>query len=328
VTNPAPSPSHPSPIRVTVVTPLRNARHFLPVTVPTVLEAARTSGNVELIYVDNGSTDGSGDYLASIPGIKVLRLDNESIAAARNYGARHARGEYIAFLDADCSIQPGYFNDALDVMRTSAAGATGFEVQLPPAPHWVEETWHNLHAVGSDREVTWINSANFVISRAVFEKIGGFREDLLTGEDTEIGQRLMRAGYRLWAASRLTVTHLGNPKSIRAFHRQKLWHGLGMFGTVSRHSLDKPTAMMIVHLLMTITGVVVLVAGPVNFLWRVAIAIALQLVVPFATVAYRVSRAGRDMDVPRAVLLYWIYYWARLEALFLVLVGRDRNFVK
>ena len=246
----------------------------------------------------------------------------------RNCGASHARGEYLAFLDADCSVGPQYFIDALDVMRTTDAAATGFEVQLPPAPHWVEATWHNLHAVGSDREVQWINSANFFISRAVFEKIGGFREDLLTGEDTEIGQRLIRAGHRLWASRRLVVTHLGNPKSIRAFHRQKLWHGLGMFGTVSRHSLDKPTVMMIVHLLATLAGVAVLFAGTLGIFQRILIALGLQLLVPSVTVAYRAWRARRAMDVPKAVLLYWIYYWARLEALFLVLVGRDQNFVK
>jgi glycosyltransferase involved in cell wall biosynthesis len=314
--------------RITVVTPLRNAKQYLPTTVPTVLEAARTTGSVELIYVDNGSTDGSFEYLAAFPGIRVFQRENESIAAVRNYGARLARGEYLSFLDADCAISPNYFDEALEAIRISAAAATGFEVQLPADPHWIEATWHDLHAGGSDREVEWINSANFFISRETFERIGGFREDLLTGEDTEIGQRLIRHGGRLWAARRLAITHLGNPKTLRAFHRQKLWHGLGMFGTIRRGSFDKPTVMMIVHALATFAGAVTLFAGRGSFFPRALIALGLQLLAPATTVAYRVSRAGRPVNLPKAVFLYWIYYWARLEAFILVLTGRERRFVK
>ena len=322
------SPISAPAIRVTVVTPLRNAIEYLPRTVPTVLEAARNTSGVELIYVDNGSTDGSYEYLSKIPGIRVFRREKGSIAAMRNFGARQASGEYLAFLDADCAIGPGYFNDAIDVMRTADAGATGFEVQLPPNPGWIEATWHNLHAGGFDREVQWINSANFFIARETFENIGGFRDDLTTGEDTEIGQRLIRGGRRLWASQRLGVTHFGNPKTLRAFYRQKLWHGLGMFGTVDRKSVDKPTAMMIVHGLATIAGVVLLFTDWSTPLVRVLLALALQLFAPSLTVAYRLWVARRLVSVPRALVLYWIYYWARLRALLLVLTGRAEKFEK
>jgi GT2 family glycosyltransferase len=317
-----------APICVTVVTPLRDAIQYLPVTVPTVLQAARSTGNVEIIYVDNGSADGSYEYLTKIPGIQVFRREGVSIAALRNFGARVARGVYLAFLDADCSIEPGYFDDALEVMRSSSAAATGFEVQLPPAPHWVEETWHSLHARGTDREVEWINSANFFISREIFERIGGFREDLRTGEDAEIGQRLIRGGHRLLATRRLAITHHGNPKSIAAFHRQKRWHGIGMFGTVTLDAIDKPTAMMFVHLLATIAGLTVLIASGWSWSTRVALALLLQLLAPAVTVMYRMRRASRPIHLPRAIFLYWIYYWARLEALFLIMTARGAPYIK
>jgi glycosyltransferase involved in cell wall biosynthesis len=317
-----------SPVLVTVVTPLRNAMRFLPETVPTVLEAARSTGGVEVIYVDNGSTDGSYEYLAATEGCQVERREKVSIAALRNFGAGMARGEYLSFLDADCTIGPRYFDEAIAVMRTLAPAATGFEVQLPATPHWIEETWHNLHAVGSDREVEWINSANFFISREIFHHVGGFREDLLTGEDTELGQRLIRSGYRVLASRRLAVTHLGNPRSIREFHRQKVWHGLGMFGTVNRDQIDKPTAMMIVHLVATIAGLLVLIGGPFNWAVRGLMALALQVVVPSVSVAYRAWSGRRVTDVPKSVFLYWIYYWARLQALVLVLTGYGDKYIK
>lgn len=322
------SPTSGSAIRVTVVTPLRNALEYLPRTVPTVLAAARNTGGVELIYVDNASTDGSYEHLSKIPGIRVFRREKGSIAAMRNFGASQASGDYLAFLDADCAIGASYFNDALDVMQTTDADATGFEVQLPQNPGWIEATWHNLHAGGFDREVQWINSANFFISREAFEKIGGFREDLLTGEDTEIGQRLIREGRRLWASQRLGIIHFGNPKSLRAFYRQKLWHGLGMFGTVDRKGVDKPTAMMIVHGLVTVAGIVLLFTDWSTMPVRLLLAVGLQVFAPSLTVAYRLLIARRWVNVPRALLLYWIYYWARLRALYLVLTGRADKFEK
>lgn len=301
---------------------------YLPQTVPTVLEAARKTEGVEVIYVDNGSTDGSYEYLTAAKGCHVQRHEKVSIAALRNFGASQAQGQYLSFLDADCSIGPEYFAEAITVMETSKPAATGFEVHIPPAPHWIEGTWHDLHAVGTDRDVEWINSANFFISREIFQRIGGFREDLRTGEDAEIGQRLSRAGYRLFASRRVAAVHIANPKSIREFYRRSVWHGLGMFGTVNRDGLDKPTAMMIVHLIATITGLLVLAAAPFSWPVRGLIAISLQLVVPVLTVAYRVWRAGRGMDIPKSVFLYWLYYWARLEALVLVLSEKGDNYVK
>jgi len=301
---------------------------YLPQTVPTVLEAARNTGGVEVVYVDNGSTDGSYEYLASIEGCRVERRQQASIAGLRNLGASQARGEYLSFLDADCAIGPRYFDEAIDVMRSSMAAATGYEVQMPSVLHWIPKTWHDLHAVGSDRDVQWINSANFFISREIFERIGGFREDLRTGEDTEIGQRLIRAGFRLRADRRVAATHFGNPQSISDFYRRSVWHALGMFGTVNRDGIDRPTAMMLVHLLATIAGVLVLIGGPFGWLGRGLIVVLLQLLVPALTVAYRAWRGRRAMNIPRGVFLYWLYFWARLQALVLVLRGNSDAYVK
>jgi glycosyltransferase involved in cell wall biosynthesis len=317
-----------SPVYVSVVTPVRNAMRYLPQTVPAVLQAAGTTGGVEIIYVDNGSTDGSYEYLAAITGCRVQRREKVSISALRNLGASQARGEYLSFLDADCSIGPRYFDEAIAVMQSSTAAATGFEVQTPPAPHWIEAAWHDLHASGADRDVEWINSGNFFISRAIFLRIGGFREDLRTGEDAEIGQRLTSAGYRLWASHRVAAIHIGNPKSIREFYRRSVWHGLGMFGTVKRDRIDKPTAMMFVHLLATIAGLFVLIAAQFSWPVRALVALLLQLAVPSLTVAYRAWRVRRLMDVPRGVFLYWLYYWARLEALVRVIAGHGDKYFK
>jgi glycosyltransferase involved in cell wall biosynthesis len=62
---------------------------------------AQTLIDYEVLVVDDGSTDRTADYLASVPAVKLIRSDNRGPGAARNRGVREARGKYVAFLDSD-----------------------------------------------------------------------------------------------------------------------------------------------------------------------------------------------------------------------------------
>src|SRR5687767_14210187 len=111
-------------VRITVVVPVLNAMKFLPRTMPPLLEAASNTEGVKLLYVDKGWRDGSYEYLSSVEanGVSVARIEREPgaakrnlSAAARNFGARNARGEFLSFIDADCIVGKNYFNEAIDV---------------------------------------------------------------------------------------------------------------------------------------------------------------------------------------------------------------------
>jgi glycosyltransferase involved in cell wall biosynthesis len=315
---------------IAVVVPVLNGMKFLPRTTPTLLAAARRTGNVTLNYVDNGSTDGTLAYLESLAhhGVAIHRFQGSSIGGMRNFGARAAGGEYLSFIDADCTIPEGYFDDALGVLRTTGAVATGCETHAPDPPHWIEKTWHALHYQGRDRDVHYLNSANFFISRAAFDSVGGFREDLRTGEDAEIGQRIVNAGLRIRECTRVEAVHFGNPKSVREFYRRTVWHGLGMFGTVNRRRLDKPTMMMAAHLVATLIGLAALFVAPWAWPWRVAAFLALQLLAPAVTVAHRIRQTSKVPRLDSALILYWFYYWARLQAFTIVAVGQADRYTK
>jgi glycosyltransferase involved in cell wall biosynthesis len=85
---------------VSVVMPVHNGQAFLAQAVESVL--AQTYQPIELIAVDDGSTDSSRDILASFGSqIRVVRQANAGVSAARNQGIAHANGDYIAFLDQD-----------------------------------------------------------------------------------------------------------------------------------------------------------------------------------------------------------------------------------
>lgn len=318
------------PRDITVVVPVLNGMRFLPRTVPTLLAAGLRTGGVELIYVDNGSTDGSYDYLRAraSEGIRVYSREGQTIAGMRNFGAAQGKGRYLSFIDADCSIPDRYFEAAVSVLRSTGAAATGCEIHVPEQPHWIEATWHDLHYVGRDRDVRYLNSGNFFVSRAAFERVGGFREDMWTGEDAEIGERMLAAGERIYASPRVKAIHFGNPKSIPQFYIRNVWHGLGMFGTVSWSRLDRPTAMVTVHLIATLAGLAALLTDPWPPALKVITALGLQLLAPIATVVYRGYRTGRWRSGAAGVLLYWLYYWARIQALGLIALGRSDRYRK
>jgi glycosyltransferase involved in cell wall biosynthesis len=309
--------------------PVFNGMRYLSDVIPPLLTEGRRRGNVEFIFVDNGSTDGSLEYLRNLdPDTKLFSLPNQSIGAVRNFGARQAQGRYISFIDADCAIAPFYFDVAIDDLRSTGAAATGHQYDLPSTPGWIEAAWHDLHFSGESRDVMYLNAGNLLVDRTTFNIVGGFREELLTGEDAEFGQRLNAGGHRIHANPAVRAIHLGNPKSVRQFFRRQVWHGIGMFGTVRWRSIDKPSAVMLLHMGATLAGLIIVGAMRWPIVDRLAVAAALQLVAPGLTVGYRLIRQRRGKSIASGVFLYWLYYWARIQALALIMSGQARRYRK
>jgi glycosyltransferase involved in cell wall biosynthesis len=312
----------PGPPLISIVVPVYNKRRFLVPAIDSMLDAVHRFGDAELILVDNGSTDGSYELLLQRYGREgtILQVHGGTISAVRNRGASIARGSYLSFVDCDCVIPPDFLSRVVAVFEEIRVGVTGCAVGLPQDASWIEEVWHHLHRRSGDGFRTYINSGNLAVKRTAFDLVGGFDEHLVTGEDSEICQRLTDAGFRPYEAQVLSVAHLDNPKTLAQFYRKEVWRGLGMFGTVRRESVDKPTAMTVTHLL-ALTLALVVFAGPGAWSWRLAIALMLPWLVPTAAIAYRVRGGGRLTHPLRAVLLYQIYFLARVTALFRVALG-------
>jgi len=104
--------------KLTVVVPYYNLGATLPDTIASLLKCPYP--NLEIIIVDDGSTDELSirklaEIEAAFP-VKVLQKENEGLSIARNFGAQAADGEYLAFLDADDTIEPEYYPKALEIL--------------------------------------------------------------------------------------------------------------------------------------------------------------------------------------------------------------------
>jgi glycosyltransferase involved in cell wall biosynthesis len=316
-----------STVEFSVVIPVFNSIRYLKTCLDAVCVAIRRHGSGELFVVDNGSSDGSYELLQADYGsvATIRRIHRSTIACKRNLGARLSRGRWLSFIDSDCLIPEDYFERATAVLATRDAHATGCRYALPtiPPPRWIEVTWHQLHDRPQDGYVQYLNAGNFVISRAAFEAVAGFDESLETGEDAELGQRLVAAGFRIYESHAVTAVHLGNPKTLHGFFRQQAWHGLGQFATLRRRSIDKPVAMMVLHGLFNAVAVAGLVLGPPAPVARLALAAGLSFLAPLLTVLFRARGRLGPASWLRALPLYHLYYDARLWAAALVAAGRS-----
>ena len=96
-------------MKLSIIVPVYNVERYLGRCIESLLETEGI-GNIEIILVDDGSTDGSGriadEYAAEHPFIRVIRKTNEGPSAARNAGLKEACGEYVFFCDSDDEVYP------------------------------------------------------------------------------------------------------------------------------------------------------------------------------------------------------------------------------
>ncbi len=106
---------NPRTVVLSLVVPVYNVAPFLDRFLASV--AAQDLSDMEIIIVDDGSTDDCPQILArhggQCPAMHIIRQDNGGLSAARNTGLDHARGEYVAFADSDDFIEPAYYRELL-----------------------------------------------------------------------------------------------------------------------------------------------------------------------------------------------------------------------
>jgi glycosyltransferase involved in cell wall biosynthesis len=190
---------------VTVVIPAFNAAQFIARAIEDVL--AQTHLRIELIIVDDGSTDGTGDVARGFadPRITVLSGPNEGVGAARNKGLRVARGDFVAFLDADDAWLPDKLGAQLRVFDSEPSYvAVGSFLRYESMAGTSIGVAGQVIKVGDRESIAQGFLMPFPISSVVFrrhvlELIGGFDEALSKSvpglvEDLDLMARVARLG--------------------------------------------------------------------------------------------------------------------------------------
>ena len=211
---------------VSVVIPTYNRADLVAAAINSVL--GQTYSNIEVIVVDDGSTDKTEEVLADFGStISVIKQANAGPAIARNRGIAAARGEIIAFLDSDDLWLPTKLArqvQSLDmagpdaicslcnctVLYTDGSKSTTFAI-ADLHPQFSTGIWINPVEVLLNRFVLFNQAV--IIRRAALEKVGYFAESLRFGEDYDLPFRLALEGPWTIIRDELVIYHVASPNS-------------------------------------------------------------------------------------------------------------------
>ena len=207
---------------VSVILPARNAS----ATIARALDALAgqdTRAEYEVIVIDDGSHDDTPGIVQAHPsGVTLLRQPRQGPAAARNLGVERSSGRALAFTDADCFPEPAWLGAGLAALDVAdlVQGAVRPDPRAPLGP-FDRTVW----VVG---EAGMYETANLLVRRDLFERIGGFENWLEAGigkqlaEDVWLGWRARRAGARTAFCERALVHHAVFPRGPAAYIAERL----------------------------------------------------------------------------------------------------------
>ncbi|MCM1291448.1 MAG: glycosyltransferase family 2 protein [Prevotella sp.] len=194
------------------------------------LSRTLTRQEIELVWVDNGSSDGAFDWMtANYPNATIIRLDhNHGVAYARNRGVENAKGEYILFLDDDTEASSRAIDAMTDYLHAHPnAGICGTALRdadgnlqdsFKPFPgldvkvkNVVRAMLHIRRKVTQPRhviEVDYLIGACQMIRRKVFDTIGLLDENIFYGpEDADFCLRASQKGWKVVYLPNVNITH-------------------------------------------------------------------------------------------------------------------------
>jgi GT2 family glycosyltransferase/spore maturation protein CgeB len=242
-----PPPQRTSWPRVTAIVINRDGRLLLERLIAGLIEHTDYP-ELEVIVVDNGSEDGSAEYLEGLsppfPLRTIASKDNLSFAAANAVGAEHATGELLLFMNNDVEpFESGWLKElvtAIEPESVEAVGTTLLHAEPAGAPadaepivqhraiglRWDADTVRAFNLgdgeelwsadFGIERRCFAVTAACMLIDRTTFERVGGFEATYRFGsEDVDLGLKLVRSGSQPIASGRSVLVHRESSTQMR-----------------------------------------------------------------------------------------------------------------
>jgi len=234
---------------LSVVVSARNERKMLPGLIDQLLEQNYPAELYEILVVDGGSTDGTGDlvrrrYKDRRVRVRVLDNPQRSVSAGRNTGIRAASGEAMVFLSGRCTIpSKDLLADTASILETTGAGClcrpqpllAHAETQMGDAIARARSTRIGRGPVAPEM-AGYVEPPGFAgtYRRSVFEEVGLFDESFEACAGLDFNVRMRQAGIRAYSDPRLAV-HEQPPQKLRSLFVEMFRHGRGASHWMRKH---------------------------------------------------------------------------------------------
>ena len=195
---------------------------------------------LEVIVVDDGSTDATAEIASRHARARLLQIPHSGLATARNEGFRAARGDLIAYLDADAYPSPEWpYYIALALDRPNVGGSGGPNLPPPDDPTGAQVVARSpggpVHVLTSDDRAEHVPGCNMAFWKIVLEEVGGF-DPVFTaaGDDVDLCWRVLDRGWKIGFHPAALVWHHRRP-GLRTYLRQQQTYGRSEALVEARH---------------------------------------------------------------------------------------------
>jgi cellulose synthase/poly-beta-1,6-N-acetylglucosamine synthase-like glycosyltransferase len=230
-----------------IIIPVRNEEALLGKCLESLERLDYPKSQLEIIISDGLSTDNTVE-IAKDHKAKVVRNEAQTVAPGRNAGFQYSKGDFIAFSDADCTMDKNWLNNALKYFRDDEKVASVGGPNLSPgneSPFGKAVRFlflfgslisGSIYVTDSSKIkiVKSIPGCNAIYKREALEKVMPVDETLLTGDDVEMNYQLIGRGYKVLYAPDVIVWHYrrDNPKK---FWKQIYRYAIGRLQLAKRH---------------------------------------------------------------------------------------------
>ncbi|MGS2721733.1 glycosyltransferase [Paraglaciecola aestuariivivens] len=301
-------------MQVSFIIPHKGRFEMLIQTLQSISQQTCHLSDLEVIVVSQ-TPDIQQQKLLDNPDVKlnvIIRPTTDTISALRNYGVTQAKGEYLAFLDADIGLSANWVTQMLaelnaDPQRVITSAMQICDDKAPP----LEQIRTSLSNAEIDTNVAFLPGRNLFLSQATFAKIGGFPEHLVTCEDYYFTDKAAKLG-KLYYTSKATYVHIGEDKAFGAMFKKEIWRGQSNLQSIAGRAIplrEWPSfiAPLAIMLMLMLTLVLVLLGEHTLALWAFLVA-ALPLFV-YSLRLYMVAK--KSVSLIQIVKFYIFYFPAR-----------------
>ncbi len=222
---------------VSAIIPVYNQKEILEQNYPSWLEQAYPKDRFELIVVDDGSTDGLENYVQEMSRlgpvcIKYFHQDHKGPSAARNLGVREARGEIVAFSDADCRLAADWILEISQGYADERVAGVGGTSRAMPTKSMVSQycgyVRMNEWPVRSEGTIAYIITGNASFRKEYLTAVGGFDERYAWpgGEEPDLCYRLSQKGY-IFKHNRRAIVYNPHKQNLVELLRTFFCYGMG-----------------------------------------------------------------------------------------------------
>jgi cellulose synthase/poly-beta-1,6-N-acetylglucosamine synthase-like glycosyltransferase len=237
-----------SEMMVCVAIPARNEEQRIGECVKSIRQFMPLDVTFEILVGNHSSTDRTAE-VATHQGAKVYDFSGGTIGGLRNRIVANSDANIIIFLDADVTVTAAWGRNigaALQSVLADPLELTGSNCAVPEYKNvfitcWFQKITHS--------EANFFSTQHLIVSREMFNRLGGFSPDLRTGEDYDFCMRAIAAGGHLRFRPELLAVHHDYPLTVGDFVQRERWHGSGDVQSWSRFFSSKVAVVSAAFLL-------------------------------------------------------------------------------